>query len=320
MRLFVIYFKKYSFLLGLVLLAIILLKSDLPGIFQSLRNIKILYLSFATFLLFPLMATKSLCWNYLNKKQNIRYSLKDSLLIYWAGFYLGFITPGRLGELSKVLYLKEDGYPLSKSLTGVILDRISDLIFLLVFICFGFLFFAVPFQKQVLSFILGLIILSSLLFLSLKTSLIKILLKKFFFLFVPLKYRESWKVNFRDFIDNVKIYNFTDYLIVFLITVASWSVYYLQMYILARGMNFDIPFLYFTVALTVAGLVTLIPISISGLGTRDAILIFLFAPFLIAKEKVVAFSALVFLMAFIATLLGLICWFIKPRRNLRRGF
>jgi len=84
------------------------------------------------------------------------------------------------------------------------------------------------------------------------------------------------------------------------------------MYILALGINIHIPFSYLVFAVTMAGFISLIPISISGIGTRDAALILLFAPFAILKEQAIVFSTLILLMFLFAAVIGLICWFIKP--------
>jgi len=235
-------------------------------------------------------------------------------LMYCSGLYVGLLTPGRLGEVVKALYLKKDGYSMGKSLVSAVLDRLTDFVFLLVFLFFGSLFFFTIFQKQVLIVVLGTIIIVALFIIFLKFGLIKWLLNKTFQIFIPQKYQKSWKINFQDFINDLKIYTFKNYLIIFLITTFSWVFYYLQMYILARGMEINIPFLYLAIAVTMAGFITLIPISISGIGTRDAALILLFSPFLIAKEQVIAFSTLILLMLIWGAFIGLICWFIKPIR------
>ena len=86
------------------------------------------------------------------------------------------------------------------------------------------------------------------------------------------------------------------------------------MYILAKGVGLNIPFLYFAISVTIAGFITLIPISVSGIGTRDAALILLFTPFLIPKEQIIVFSALILLMSLFTAFVGLICWLIKPIR------
>jgi len=305
-------FRKYYFLIGLILFAIILSRMNLGEIFQNISNIKPIYLIAAVLLLFPSLIVKTLCWNYIMRQQEIRYSLKDSFLMCCSGLYIGILTPGRMGELAKVLYLKKDGHSMGRSLVSVILDRLSDFAFLLVFIFFSCLFFLNIIYRQIL--ISTIVILTSLilLFILFKIGLIKLAIKKIFDIFIPQEYQKSWKINFQDFINGIKIYKFKDYLIIFIISAFSWLFYYIQMYILSRGLNINLSFLYFAVALTVTGFITLIPVSISGIGTRDAALLLFFSPFLIAKEKIIAFSALVLLITIIAALVGLICWLIKP--------
>lgn len=312
MKTFAKFLKKYSFLFGLILFAIILSRINLGEIFQNIKNIKISYLIFAILLLFPMFFNKALCWNYIKRKQGIKYNLKDSFLMYCSGLYIGLLTPGRLGEVSKALYLKKDGYSLGKSMVSVVLDRITDFAFLLIFLFFGSLFLLTLFQKQILIILIGALISIGLFIVFLKIGFIKWTLNKAFNIFVPQKYQKSWKINFQDFINDLKVYKFKNYLIIFLITAFSWLFYYLQMYILAKGMGLSVPFLYLAISVTVAGFITLIPVSISGIGTRDVALILLFSPFLIAKEQVIAYSALILLMVIWGALVGLVCWLIKP--------
>lgn len=314
MQKFFIFLKKYSFLLGLILFLFILFKSDVGEILKTIKEIKPLYLIVATLITFPSLFNKSLCWHYILKQQGIKYRLKDLFLMYCSGLYIGIVTPGRIGEVTKALYLKRDGHSMGKSLVGVILDRLSDFAFLIGFISVGALLIVTILQKQILILISGLIISVLLLIILLKIGVIKWFLNKAFLLLVPHKYQNSWKINFQEFLNDLKIYKLKHYLIIFLITTFSWIFYYLQMYILAKGLNLSIPFLYFAISVTIAGFITLVPISVSGIGTRDAALILLFAPFLIPKEQVIVFSALILLMSLFTALVGLICWLIKPIR------
>ena len=304
--------KKYSFLIGLVLFAIILSRTNPGEILQNISNIKPAYLIVAILLLLPALIVKTLCWMYIIKQQGIEYSLKDAFLMYCSGLYIGILTPGKMGEITKALYLKKDGHSMGKSLIGVILDRISDFAFLLTFAFFGALFFIATFQKQVVIFILGTIVAVVLFFIFLKTGMVKWFLNKLFQIFVPEKYQKSWEINFQDFINDLKIYKLKHYLIIFLISVFPWMIYYFQAYILAKGMNINIPFLYLAISVTIAGFITLIPISISGIGSRDAALILLLAPYAVPKEQIIVFSALILLIALSTALIGLICWLIKP--------
>lgn len=305
-------FKKYSYILGLIIFAILLSKINLGGIFQNIKNVKLNYLILAFLLAFPLLLSKTLCWNYIKRKQGIKYSFKDSFLMYCSGLYIGILTPGKIGEISKILYLKKDGQSMGKSLVGVVLDRLSDFAFLVSFVLISSLFFFSEFKKESLIAILGIMILIIIFWIFIKTGLFRWFLKKLFNNLIPQKYQESWKINFQDFINDVKSFKIKHWLIIFLITALSWTFYYLQTFIIAKGLGIDVPILYLVISVTIAGLITLIPISISGIGTRDAALLTLFIPFSISAEKIIAFSTLILLMSLVTAIIGLICWLIKP--------
>lgn len=309
-----IYFllKKYSFFLGIIIFLIILSRIDIANTIRSIKNINYFYLIMAGLTAFPILFFKSLCWNYIKKIQGVNYSLKNSFLMTASGNFIGLTTPGRLGEISMAIYLKKDGHSIGKSMIGIILNRISDFVFLLAFVALGSLFFLSSIQKQVQISILGIILLIILLLICWKIGLMKWGFNKMIKILLPQKYQKSWNINIQDFVNDLKIFKFKNYLIILLITAVSWSFYYLQMYFLAKGVHVDISILYLAISVTIVGFITLIPVSISGIGTRDIALILLLGPFLISKEQIIVFSALILLMSLFAALIGLICWIIKP--------
>jgi len=307
------YLRKYSYFFGIFLFVIILAKTDLESILVNIKNVKLSYLVFAALFSFPVLLVKSYCWNYLKKRQNINYSLKDSFLMYGVGLYIGSVTPGRVGELSRALYLKKDGYSFGKSMVSLVLDRLADVIFLLLFLLFGLLFFFNFFHQQILIFIIIIIFLLIIFFINLKSNLIKSLLRKMFYVIIPNKHQKSWKVNLQDFIDDIKIYKFKNYLIVFFLTAFSWFFSYIQIFIVAKSVGIiNVPFLLLSVIFTILSFINLIPISILGIGTRETALIFFLNPFIISKEQIIVFSSLILAMYLFNALIGLICWLIKP--------
>lgn len=92
----------------------------------------------------------------------------------------------------------------------------------------------------------------------------------------------------------------------------SWLVYYYQMAILAKSVGLHLPFLFLAVSVTIAGLVTMIPISYLGIGTRDIILIGLFSFFNISQETTIVFSGLILSTYVVMAILGFACWLKKP--------
>jgi uncharacterized protein (TIRG00374 family) len=98
-----------------------------------------------------------------------------------------------------------------------------------------------------------------------------------------------------------------------LLTALAYTVFFAQAWLLGQALVLDIDIAYLAMCLSVAGAITLLPISFSGLGTRDAILIVLFAPLGLLAEQAVAFSTLFFLTFYVGGgIMGAIAWQVKP--------
>ena len=125
--------KKYTNFIGLIILLYILLNIDINQSINILFDLNIFYFLMAVLLNIPQLFLKSYRWRYLLKQQGILYSPIESFLIYMSSLYIGFITPGRIGEFVKTIYLKsEKGLMLSKGFSSVLVDRLFDLYFLLI--------------------------------------------------------------------------------------------------------------------------------------------------------------------------------------------
>lgn len=307
-------FKKWHILIGIAIFVyIIIYKIDLLEVFEILKQTNLLFVGLAMFFAFIMILAHVYRWNYLKKIQNINYQFKDSFLIYNAGFFFSTITPGHIGDLIRVFYLKKDGYSVGKSFVSIFLDRLADVSFLLIVGYLSMYFFARFFWQYII--VITVIILIGLLvfFLFQRKKFLKILSKKILYFLIPQKYKKSWHLNYQDFIDDIKIYKLKNYFVLYSITIFNWFIYYSSMFLLAKSIGLDnIPFIFLAMSVTIAALATLIPISILGLGTRDATLLLLFSFFNISPEKTIAFSTLYLLIILMAALLGLICWLKKP--------
>ncbi len=71
-------------------------------------------------------------WERYRTLLGVRISLRQSLLIYFAGFALS-VTPGKMGEAYKSLLIKRiDGSPISRTAPIVIAERLTDLLGLVI--------------------------------------------------------------------------------------------------------------------------------------------------------------------------------------------
>ncbi len=102
-------FSLYKFI-GLAILMIILFKVDLHAVSGHLKQTRFEIL-FAVLLLCILqIAIRAFRWRRMLARQGINCPLKDAFLYYFSCLYMGLITPGRVGEMIKALYLKQAGY------------------------------------------------------------------------------------------------------------------------------------------------------------------------------------------------------------------
>lgn len=314
MRILKEFSKHWYIVIGLLIfLYIVFYKIDLSKVFEILAQTNLFFVLLAALFIISMMVFQPIRWNYLKRIQGIKYSLKDSVLIYNAGFFFSSITPGRIGDFIKVLYLKKDGYSIGKSMVSTILDRVADVFFLFTLGYFSVLYFFPEVRKEIILLtIIGLTILVFF-FLFRQNGFFKMLFNRVSKILIPSKYQKSWHLNYQDFINGLKEYKIKNYIALLFMTIVNWFFYYGSMYFLAKGIGLgDIPLFYFIGSIALAALAVLIPVSIFGLGTRDAVLLFFFSNLGISPEKTIGFSALFLFILLIATSIGFLAWLKKP--------
>ncbi|MBU2472740.1 flippase-like domain-containing protein [Patescibacteria group bacterium] len=306
-------FQYWYILIGLLIFFYILFyKINLAEVSKILIQANLFYIGLAVFFVLLMILIQPIRWNYLKKAQNIDYPLKDSFFIYNTGFFLSTITPGRIGDLIKVLYLKKDGYSIGKSLVSIILDRLADIVFLLIIGYLSIFFFFKDIRKDLFLFtFLGLIILALFIIFQ-RNGSFKKLINKILGFIIPSKYKKSWHLNYQEFINDFKGYKLKNYLVISLITVVVWFFYYSSMFFLAKSIGLEVPLIFFILSVTLATLATLMPVSILGLGTRDATLLLLFSSLDINPEITISFSTLYLLMLLMSNFIGFLSWLKKP--------
>lgn len=303
--------------IGPVLFGIILYRLDLTDLASLLANINPLYLILAVILFVPLIIVKAWRWKLLMKAQDINYSLLESSTMYAAAMYIGVITPGRLGDFVKVFYLIREDHPFGRSFATVLLDRLFDLVSLLILAYASMLLFITIFEKTVIILTVVIVVTAVLVVLLLlkKEFSIKIL-KRISAGFIPAKHRNNAAVAFSDFEKAIKKSSSNQLVKTTLITILGWIVYFLTVYLLALAIGIDIPFFYLVTCVSITAVITLIPISVSGIGTRDAVMILLFTQFGLSEESAIAFSIMILFMYAVNGLFGLLAWLKKPARVL----
>lgn len=102
--------------------------------------------------------------------------------------------------------------------------------------------------------------------------------------------------------------------------VFAWSVAVqvlriVQAYFIGVGLGIAVPFRYYLVFMPVALLMLLLPISVSGFGLPQAIIVWLTRPLGIPDEQSFALSTLIVLTGLAGNLPGLVLWLRRRRRD-----
>ena len=122
--------KKKIFFLLKVLLTVLIVYLVIAKIgFRDLRNsIAIIRYSFAIALIYALIFTflKALKWHYLVRQTSEKgSSLGDAVKSYLVGMVGGLLTPGRVGEIARTIYLEKHKRSLIVYLVAV--DKVFDI-------------------------------------------------------------------------------------------------------------------------------------------------------------------------------------------------
>lgn len=224
-------------------------------------------------------------WAMVLKLLGYTGPFKNLLFVYLAAVPVAKMLPANSGDLVKAYYLKDE-VVFSKSAGGVLLEYFLDIFALLVLVVFGSLASG---EKWFLYFgLFGIFALAA----------IFIFLKKFSFR-AGGRYRDKLNSFFYIF----KIFmRSREAIIILAFTFISWLAMLIYVKMLFAAFGFDIAFLSITAFQPLVTLVSLIPITLSGVGTREAAMVYFYgtlvpSPVILAVSFVYSFSLAVLLPA-----------------------
>lgn len=306
--------KKVYRLSGLIILVIIFTKIDFKKLASCFSQINLLMFMLVNFITLPSLFIKSLRWRYILKIQGVDYSVTSSFFSYLGGICAGIITPGRAGEAMRAVYLKEDKrVPLSQGLASVFVDRIFDLSVLLIFSAAGLCFLHRPDLSSTRIVFIYLVVLVLLVIVFSRRSILYSFLKKIYLsVFSGLGARvladnlRRFIACIKDTLASRKIY------VVFFLTALAYTFYFVQCCLLARIAHINIHWIIVIFFVSIASLLAMLPLTILGLGTREASLVFLFSLVGVKSEVALTYSFLLFFSFYILIgFLGYLGWLFK---------
>ena len=303
-------------LIGVAIFAYLLSTINLGKLATSLLNINWLYIAILIPIMVLLVALKAVKWNMLITAYKIKLPFARAFWTWLIGFSISLITPGKVGDFARAYYIK-DKADLGKSLTTVIIDRIIDVIALFVMTLLGLVIFistfvrsgkiALPIAALFALFVVGVVVF-------LKKRLVTFIARPFFNKLAPANYKPKLRKLYHDFYGGVEEMNKNKKPVAFsvVITFAAWFISVFQFYIMALALGINVAYTFMLVVFPVILLLEALPISFSGLGTRDAALIFFFSFVSIGPEAAVSLSILLLIVNYATAIPGFILWFKNP--------
>jgi uncharacterized protein (TIRG00374 family) len=281
------------------------------NLIPALAGTNLSYLFVALVFNLPLIALKTLRWQVFLGEAKTTLPFCTAYRAYAAGIFIGCLTPGRLGEFIKAAYVSQNsGEELGRTLPSVFIDRLFDLDFLLVLGVIGL------FQYSLASPQTGLfpIMLLTAVLLGLPAILrIQRLGNWLRTNLVRGKLRESWREAILEIHGQLAGLSPAVLARGFGLTFLAYLIFFFQCQLGASATGIEIPFVDLVLIMSVINLLTFLPVSISGIGVRDASLIILLARYGVSQAQAVVFSlAILFIFYLGGMLLGSICWVWKP--------
>ena len=238
-------------------------KLDINAIYETFVQMDIVLLSFSLPFIVIMYLIKARKWQALLNCINIRIPVRRSLEIILIGTFYGALTPGRAGEVSRAFYLNAES---SRSIPTVIMDRIIDMVCLLILSALSIVLF---FNDRNLIYLMGLVMA---IFIS-GTVLItneRIVTHVFGMFSQSTEYKENYLRTIREIAGNKKVI-----FSVFSLTLGYYFLNLIVYWIVIKSLNPALNSL-LTFSLPIIVVLGNFPISISGFGVRELVSVTIF--------------------------------------------
>jgi len=304
--------------IGLAIFVYIVSGTGVGNILETFRGVNpLLLIPFPFFVLFILFI-RGFRWQVLLRMVKIPYTLWRSTAVWSIGFFAAAITPGKVGDAIRALYVsRETGKNFGECFLTVFIDRLMDLVTVVIFgmvtiVIFSYHYIEIPSLWIIFLAIFGFFFL---VIAVMSRRLVRKIIKPIFNILVPKKYKEQMSLSFNSFYDSLKMYikQWKGTLFVLMLTFVYWALVFCLAWYVTYMLGIKITFGYVFIIMPMLTLVELIPISISGLGTREATAIYFFSVVGISSAYAVSFSITYLIMGtYLTSILGFVFWLRNP--------
>ncbi|WP_437966222.1 lysylphosphatidylglycerol synthase transmembrane domain-containing protein [Sorangium sp. So ce260] len=303
-------------LIGPLLLVLVVVRmDDRDAVLGAVASASAAPLALAAVLNVLNIHLKVVRWDALLRARGIVYPLRRAWSAYLTSLYVGMLTPGRVGDVLRIRYLRHDlGVPYAEGLATVVMDRLCDLYVLAAFVAVGVARYSAVIAGQLAWLTWGGIALTVL------APLVLLIpgLAERILLAVSRKIAKEPADGAEPgaasrFLVALRAHVGRGLLFTLPVTVATFVVNFFQGYLIARALGISLSLFDVTCLLAIANLLGLLPISIAGVGVRELFFSLVFPTLGFTAEHGVSFGLLVFAVIYLNVVaLGFVSWQLAP--------
>jgi len=267
----------------------------------------------ASLLLFVVVnATLTLRWWVICQRLGMGVAFKKLFQVYYISWFLSIIPLAAISPISKLIYLKDEDKPTDITAVSITLDKLFDIIGLMFFSLFGIVYFPQSLFKDLhlWTYFAGVafIVMAILVFGSRIWKILKELLRRYSSQKIQ-KFGGGLELSLTKFWSEFDMKLFS---LLLGISITIGLLRSLILYLLAISLNIHVSFGLIIACRALFGIVNVIPITVSGLGTRDAILLPALSLSGVPKEFALALGFVAFLWTLCSKITGIIFWVKRP--------
>ncbi|HLC55056.1 MAG TPA: lysylphosphatidylglycerol synthase transmembrane domain-containing protein [Candidatus Nanoarchaeia archaeon] len=291
--------RKFLPLLGILIFIYVIYHVGFDKLAKTLPTVQWNYVLLSVILALIIIVVQAWKWDLILHRQQIYLPFSYILKVHLISSFYGNITPGRIGTFSKIFYLKEKTKKdIGACISSVTLERFFDLFTVAFFAFLGSIMALKYFNGIFLQSLILFLVLIVILLLSLHEPTRNFFIWRVFYFLVPRRFKDRARSSFEAF--HATLLRPQQVIVPIIVTILTWFGLYLQMYLIALALNINVPILPFIFISSIATIVTLIPITIGGIGTSELAITVLFNK-VFAVDPAVALS-----LALINRVIGLI--------------
>ncbi len=299
--------------IGFILLYLVLRNFNWASFKELFSSFSVFQFLIGLGILLTVYMIKSLRWFFINRIFDIKISYGNTLVFFLASGFLSVITPGRIGEFSKIFFLtRKTGVSNLKATSSVILDRVWDVLVLSLLGGVGILFVFGGFQINIwtlvfiiLFFCLALaiiifpvIIFKPVIHFSRKNKQLQNELEEVY---------HTWKSN----VKKLLLPGFLSTLLAFLILAMIPLVF-------TGSLGQEVGIIHSISAVSISNILAFLPVTVAGFGTRELVFTEIWKVMNYSPESAITISTAYFISNYLGSmLLGGFVYLIWFRKHFR---